>query len=641
VAPDAAPATWWNWLNGNVTREGITADLEAMARVGVGGAQIFNAAEGIPHGPVDFNSPEWLALVKHAAKESRRLGLELCIHNCAGWSSSGGPWNTPQNGMKVVVTSERQVSGPSRFDDALPQPPSKLDFYRDIAVLAFRTPAGERVRMRDAKPAVTLSEPRQDGAKAVDGNPGPPSSWACPSRKPRLHPARLRAALHCAHADPDPRPRHAGCSGRVEASDDGQTFRPVETFSVGRGNEVRTFAFKPVTAKNFRVLFTGASAKTKRIAVAEVDLSAKLGVENLAGKIFLDRGGDLRGDGAADADADAVVRGDQIVNLTAKLGPDGRLAWDVPAGEWTVLRLGYTANGRSNHPAPKEGTGLECDKLSKEAAQAHWDGHMAKIIADLGKYAGNAASGLNNVLIDSYEVGCQNWTAGFEKEFKRRRGYDLTPYLPALTGRVVDSPEKTERFLWDFRRVIADLFAENYAGQFAEMAHRAGLQFSSSLTATARPPTCSTAATGTSDERVLAGQRLEPRQRQVAASVAHVYGKKVVGAERSPPPPRPAMAQRPVLDQGAGRRRLHRRRQPHINHRYAHQPGPSDALPRHDDGTVGHALRADVTWWSRARTGWRTRRAVSTCCEGRFVADVCLQRRGRADGLRGGGLPAG
>ena len=352
--PDAArPHTWWHWMNGNVTREGITADLEAMARVGVGGAQIFNAAEGIPHGPVDFNSPEWLALVKHAAKEARRLGLELCIHNCAGWSSSGGPWNTPQNGMKVVVTSERQVSGPSRFDDALPQPPSKLDFYRDIAVLAFRTPAGERVRMRDAKPAVTLSEPRQDGAKAVDGNPGTSVQLGLPKPKAPVF-------IQLAFAQPftarmltlTPGPGMQGCSGRVEASDDGQTFRPVETFSVGRGNEVRTFAFKPVTAKNFRVLFTGASAKTKRIAVAEVDLSAKLGVENLAGKIFLDRGGDLRGDGAADADADAVVRGDQIVNLTAKLGPAGRLAWDVPAGEWTVLRLGYTANGRSNHPAP-------------------------------------------------------------------------------------------------------------------------------------------------------------------------------------------------------------------------------------------------------------------------------------------------
>jgi len=131
--PDSArPQTWWHWMNGNITKEGITADLEAMARVGVGGAQIFNAGEGIPHGTIQFNSPEWVGMVKHAAKEAQRLGLELCIHNCAGWSSSGGPWNTPEHGMKVVVTSEKQVKGPMRFDGKLAQPPTKLDFYRDM-----------------------------------------------------------------------------------------------------------------------------------------------------------------------------------------------------------------------------------------------------------------------------------------------------------------------------------------------------------------------------------------------------------------------------------------------------------------------------------------------------------------------------
>src|SRR5580765_2361586 len=91
----AKPHTWWHWMNGNITKEGITADLEAMQRVGVGGAQIFNVDCGIPHGDVQLMSPEWRELFKHAIKEADRLGIEICVHNCAGWSSSGGPWNTP------------------------------------------------------------------------------------------------------------------------------------------------------------------------------------------------------------------------------------------------------------------------------------------------------------------------------------------------------------------------------------------------------------------------------------------------------------------------------------------------------------------------------------------------------------------
>jgi hypothetical protein len=140
-----------------------------MARVGIGGAQIFNVGAGIPHGPVQYNSPEWTALVKHAAKEAKRLGLELCIHNCAGWSSSGGPWVTPEHGMQVVVSSDTRVTGPSHFDGVLAQPAANLDTYRDIAVLAFPTPVGEKIQMADAKPAVTVLGSGKSAAEAVDG----------------------------------------------------------------------------------------------------------------------------------------------------------------------------------------------------------------------------------------------------------------------------------------------------------------------------------------------------------------------------------------------------------------------------------------------------------------------------------------
>ncbi len=139
--PDSAkPQTWWHWMNGNITKVGLTADLEAMKQIGLGGATIVNVDCGIPPGPVKFMSPEWRDDFKFAVQEANRLGLKLCVENCAGWSSSGGPWNTVTNAMQRVTTSEVEVTGPTNFNAALPQPPTKLDFYRDIAVLAFPAP---------------------------------------------------------------------------------------------------------------------------------------------------------------------------------------------------------------------------------------------------------------------------------------------------------------------------------------------------------------------------------------------------------------------------------------------------------------------------------------------------------------------
>ncbi len=147
--PDSAkPQTWWHWMNGNITKVGITADLEAMKQIGLGGATIVNVDCGIPRGPVPFMSPEWRELFKFTVQEANRLGLELSVENCAGWSSSGGPWMTPEHAMQRVVTSEVRVTGPKNFSGTLAQPPTTLNYYRDIAVLAFPAPAEEGVRMQ-------------------------------------------------------------------------------------------------------------------------------------------------------------------------------------------------------------------------------------------------------------------------------------------------------------------------------------------------------------------------------------------------------------------------------------------------------------------------------------------------------------
>ena len=127
--PDSAkPQTWWHWMNGNITKEGITADLEAMKQIGLGGATIVNVDCGIPSGSVPFMSPAWREDFKFAIQEAGRLGLDMTVENCAGWSSSGGPWNTPEHAMQHLVASEVRVTGPTNFSAALPPPPTKLNF---------------------------------------------------------------------------------------------------------------------------------------------------------------------------------------------------------------------------------------------------------------------------------------------------------------------------------------------------------------------------------------------------------------------------------------------------------------------------------------------------------------------------------
>src|ERR1017187_3467413 len=463
--PDSAkPQTWWHWMNGNITKAGLTADLEAMKQIGLGGATIVNVDCGIPRGPVNFMSPEWREDFKFAVQEANRLGLELCVENCAGWSSSGGPWNTVTNAMQRVSTSEVRVTGPTSFSAALPQPPTTLGFYRDIAVLAFPAPAAKStIEHLDAK---------------------------------------------------------AGFNGDAVLS-----------------------------ARN-----------------------------------------------AGDSTAGAVQRRD-VIDLTSTLTADGHLNWQAPAGEWIILRLGYPPTRVNNHPAPNEGEGLECDKFSKAALDAHWDGFMQKVLDDVGPLAGKA---LNSSLVDSYEVGGQNWNRDFRAEFQKRRGYDLLKFLPAFTGRVVDNPAVSERFLWDVRRTIADLFAENYYGHFAELCHQHGLKNAVEPYTGPFESLQSGAPADVVMGEFWSGSQGHPSVK-LAASIAHIYGKTIVGAESFTARPEAGRWQNDpdslktlgdlMYCQGLNR---------YVFHRYAMQPW-TNRWPGMTMGQWGFHFERTETWWNQGK----------------------------------------
>ena len=294
--------------------------------------------------------------------------------------------------------------------------------------------------------------------------------------------------------------------------------------------------------------------------------------------------------------------------------------WRVPAGKWVILRLGYTPTGVNNHPAPAEGTGLECDKFSKAALDAHWAGFMQKVLDDIGPLAGKT---LDSSLIDSYEVGGQNWTANFRAEFQKRRGYDPLKFLPAFTGRVVDSPAVSERFLWDMRRTIADLFAENYYGHFAELCRQHGLM------STVEPYTgpfeslqCGAPA-DVGDGRILErqpGESFRQARRVHRAHLRQNHRRRGVVHRESR---RRALAERSVFAQDARRPDVLPGIEP------LHLPPLRDAavdepLAGHDDGPVGLSFRAHGDVVGRRAKPWID---YITHCQfllqqGRAVADA-------------------
>lgn len=326
----------------------------------------------------------------------------------------------------------------------------------------------------------------------------------------------------------------------------------------------------------------------------------------------------------------AAIPREGILDLSARLDAQGRLDWDAPEGEWTILRLGHTPIGRENHPAPPEGRGLECDKLSREALDAHWAGMMAVVLRDAGPLAGRA---LNNALIDSYEVGGQTWTPRFREEFRARRGYDPLLWLPAIAGRVVGSAGMIERFLWDFRRTVADLFADNYFGHFGQLCRRNGLLFS--VEPYGNAPFDSLQVGGMADipmgEFWVGGAAAETVK--LAASAAHTHGRRLVGAESfTADEGRGRWLVDPYSVKALGDRMFCEGVNRYIFHRYAHQPW-LDLYPGMTMGPWGMHLERTVTWWDPGAAWLRyVARCQNLLQSGQFVADVCYFRGEEATG---------
>ncbi|MBS1854083.1 MAG: alpha-L-arabinofuranosidase [Acidobacteria bacterium] len=610
--PDSArPKTFWQWMNGNVSREGITLDLEAMKRVGIGGATIFDGGTYLPKGPVDYLSPAWRALMQHAIREGARLGIEIGMHNAPGWSSSGGPWITPDRSMQQLVWTETTVSGPGAREVVLEQPPANLGYYRDAMVLAFPAAPGEEkpyrelvkntVRTRDFI-SIEFAGPFE--ARAVTVFP------AFGGRFPNV---------------------------TLEASDDGATYRRVTTVSNPGRHGIQppgVRGFTPVSARFFRVTGTGAG----ELAGVVLHHAAHIEDWNYKANFAYRVGGQLTLPRAEPGDH--AIDPKTVIDLSSRMDAAGRLKWDVPAGAWTVLRIGQTATGQKNVSASEAGSGLESDKLSRDATDFHFENVIAKVLADAGPAGGQS---LRTVTIDSYEAGLQNWTAAFPEEFRRRAGYDLRGYLPAMTGRIVGSRAISERFLFDVRRAQADMMAEDYYGRMQELSRRHGLKFY-----------VEGYGQGVFDEMQVSGIPDYPmtefwertpwtpnRTVKMVSSAAHVYGKSVVAAESFTGEEQTARwLEYPYSLKILGDLMFSLGMNEMVFHRYAHQPNPT-AVPGMTMGPWGFHMDRTNTWFDES-AAWIAylARCQYLLRQGTYVADILYFTGERPPGAENFEIPS-
>jgi hypothetical protein len=584
-------------------------------------------------------SLEWRELVQHAVKEATRLGITINMNDDGGYSGSGGPWITPEISMQVLTWSETTLEGAKPFVGTLWQPRTVRDYYRDIAVLAFPTPAGKTVRMAERAPRITYGVDRHsfDAANLLDGNPatvamvplaGTSLTQYLNIEFPEPYTAQsLTVALDVWNTE---------LPAALEVSVDGQNYESVRKFSTRW--PVSSVNFPQVSTRYFRIRFNVPDPGgdwvfhrfAKGIPLSAVELQPTPRIEDISGKAAFMRQEVFEEEPAGSSDW--VVPQGQIVDLTNKMDSEGRLSWDVPAGKWTVLRIGHTSTGKANHPAPLESIGLECDKLSKKAIEVQFANFLQKLLDDQAAVGGKA---LTMAHIDSWEVGSQNWTPGFREEFLKRRGYDPVRYLPVLTGRLVESRETTERFLWDLRRTVADLLLENYAGHMREICNQHGLSLS--IEAYGDGPYQDVAYAGRVDVPMCEfwtgapawSDQLESYCKEMA-SAGHIYGKPIIAAESftsgavSGKWQNHPFSLKPLGDQiyTLGTNRF-------VFHRYSMQPW-LDRKPGMTFGPFGLHYERTNTWWEQSRA-WHTylARCQALLQRGQFVADVaCLSSEG-------------
>ena len=513
-ARDAKPWVYWYWMNSNVTKEGITADIEAMSDVGIGGAFLMCIGGPWDRPGLDtaYNqlSPGWWGLVDHAFKEAERKGIEIGMAACDGWATAGGPQIKAKDAMKKIVWSLTRVNGGAEIGITVPEPPQHTGtyqdtgeelagdrrYYRDVACYAFPSPEGIHQKMSDYRLDIKTDIPGIEVQKLFDGNTREIAVNTKATGYIQIgfeKPFTARSVRLFSQADRwFPYPFYPA-SMELQVSDDGREFRHLYKLTPDQhgwqddGTPV-TFRIPETTARFFRFIFSTQTdlpfsmryvgSERKYISLTELELSPMPWIDHFEAKAA------FRYRVAPSTDPALQQLGaiplKNLVNLSEYMDSTGFLKWNAPAGDWTILRMGCTITGNENETGGG-GIGLESDKFSREATRLVFDGWLAETIRKVGKERADKILTLMHV--DSWEAATQNWTDNFIEEFKNRRGYDPVPYLPTLTGIPLESHEVYENFLYDFRLTIIELLNDNFYQEMTALAHENGSLFSAEATA--------------------------------------------------------------------------------------------------------------------------------------------------------------
>ncbi|WP_443947335.1 glycosyl hydrolase [Pedobacter sp. AW1-32] len=635
---NAKPWVFWYWVKGAVSKEGITADLEAMKTNGIAGAYLMSIQgpdkTPVYTPPVVQLTPEWWKMVEFAMSEAKRLDLKLGMHVSDGFALAGGPWITPELSMQKVVWSTLNIHS-AATKIKLPQPETKENFYRDIAVYAYPTPPGTDNSTRTIVPKITASNGADASGLVMAGNKKNfGTNENCSILYEFKQPFTCRTVTIRVSGN-----NYQAQRLKIEVSNDGKIFQSVGRLEAPRHgwqdtDEAVTHSIVPTTARFFRFVYDksgsepGAedldAAKWKpSLKLLNLELSEQPGINQFEGK-----NGSIWRVSKRTTDEQVAqnlcIPLSKIINLTGKLNADGSLNWTAPKGNWTILRVGHTTTGHTNATGGG-GMGLECDKFNPEAVKLQFKNWYGEAIKHAGPEI--AKKVLSVFHVDSWECGSQNWSDLFQEEFKKRRGYDLTPYLPIMTGLPVESLSVSESFLYDVRKTISELVVDQFYKTLAQLAKDEGVTFTAESIA---PTMMSDGLLHYKTVNVPMGEfwlnsptHDKPNDMFDAISGAHIYGKNIIQAEafttvrmdwNEHPGNMKTLQDR---NYASGINKL-------VYHVFTHNPWLNHKPGMTLDG-VGLYFQRDQTWW-KAGKAWvdYATRTQNLLQQGKPVTDIAV-----------------
>ncbi|WP_299665966.1 glycosyl hydrolase [uncultured Polaribacter sp.] len=646
ITPSKDNTLWcyWYWIGDDISKDGITKDLEAMKAAGIGGALIGNINPEEKDGKVPILSEEWWSHMVHAVNEGKRIGVDIGAFNCPGWSQSGGPWVKPEMAMRHMTYSEINIEGGKKINLQLTKP---YEEFQDVYILAFPSLPSEKrsLSTKNSKiniiPSIKNTNYLFDKNTATVGNFSKKiekhqinfnSNQSITARSLKILPGKTTIELECT----------------VMAKVDG-AFKNLKTFKINRSNlkpNVGANMYAPILeslpetkAKEFRLEFNvtprivkamkAPNAKVQTFGISEIVISEAVGLQEFAeknlGKMhptpFPAWDSYLWQSQPKVNDASLKITPSNVMDISEKMDASGKLIWEAPVGNWTIQRFGMTPTGTKNSPAAPQGKGYEIDKANKELVQYHYEQYIGEFLKRIPE---ESKSAFKYVIADSYEMGSQNWTDGYEEKFEKQFGYNPKKYLPVFSGRIVGSVEESNRFLWDLRRSVADAVAYEYVGGLREASNEDNLQLWLENYGHWGFPSEFLMYGGQSD--LVSGEfwnegTLGNIECKSASSAAHIYGKSRISAEAFTAANR-SYVRHPAMLKKRGDWAFTEGINHFVLHLYIHQP--DDNRVPGVNAWFSTEFNRHNTWFKKSKTYFDyLRRSQHLLQQGTYTADVC------------------